>query len=251
MVDMDPRPAPRGGRRSTRCTSSPTAGSLFLNSGEGRRRPTNPESPSHFDDGTTSNADRLGAIGDVVHAIERAGTAPPGRRSPRRRRRQPVFRGSLGGPSCDFWRGAGRASVARGPRRRRPWPVASQYGIGRGATRGRSGHRLRREAAQPHLDVRRDGDVHLPPRARPACPRALPRRGEGNAPDQSGSFIGVAAQARAGSGCISFPGSWVGHRRPAEQLLEADNRLRRRAGTARARRVRARALIGTQSTRSR
>ena len=80
--------------------------------------------------------------------------------------------------------------------------------------------------ARAAVDARRDRDVPLPPRAR-AARRALPRRGQPARPARPPRRL---ARTRASpSTATGSRASWydIGD---AEQLLEADNRLRARAG---------------------
>ena len=171
------------------------------------------------DDGTSSNDDRLGAIGDVAFTLERAGIVD-----------DDVI--VIAGDNLfdydlqdyiDFWRGKGVASAVA-VRDVGDLRLASQYGIV-DARRRRSRDRVRREAAGADKHARRDGDLHLPPRALPLVARYL---AEGNAPDQSGSFIEWLRSREPVYG-YSFAGIWldIGDK---EQLLAADNMLRRAQG---------------------
>ena len=171
------------------------------------------------DDGTTSNDDRLGAIGDVAFTLERAGIDDD------------VI--VIAGDNLfdfglqeyvDFWRGKGGVAAAVAVRDVGDLRLASQYGI-----------------------VELDGDdrvidfVEKPPE--PASTLAatatyiyhrehLPLVGrylaEGNAPDQSGSLIEWLCTREQVYG-YWFTGAWldIGD---AEQLLAADNMLRRAQG---------------------
>ena len=125
------------------------------------------------DDGTTSNEDRLGAIGDIAFVVDRAGLGA--RRPARDRGRQPLrlqprrlrrllARTGRGRRERDR---AVRASAARPAQ-----PVRDRRGRCR-----RPRQELRREAGEPAVQPRRHRDVHLRPRAR--CPPArLSRRGQ-------------------------------------------------------------------------
>ncbi len=170
------------------------------------------------DDGTTSNDDRLGAVGDVSFTIERAGIddhtlVVAG---------DNLFDYSLG-DYVSFWRGKGVASAVAvhdvGDLR-----LASQYGI-----------------VETTADDRIVGFVEKPSRPtstlaatatylyhREHVPLVARYLAEGNAPDQAGSFIEWLHE-REPVYAYSFPGSWVDIGDP-EQLLEADNRLRRAQG---------------------
>ncbi len=171
------------------------------------------------DDGTSSNEDRLGAIGDVAFTLDRAGIVDDdviviaG---------DNLFEYDLQ-DYVDFWRGKGVASAVA-VRDVGDLRLASQYGI-----------------------VELDGDdrviefVEKP--SEPASTLAatatyiyhrehLPLVGrylaEGNAPDQSGSFIEWLRSREPVYG-FWFTGVWldIGDK---EQLLAADNLLRRARG---------------------
>lgn len=170
------------------------------------------------DDGTTSNDDRLGAIGDVAFTLERAGIdddvlVVAG---------DNLFDYSLVDYNT-FWRSKGVASAVAvhdvGDRE-----LASRYGI-----------------VDTTADDRVVGFVEKPDE--PASTLAatatyvyhrehVPLVGrylaEGNTPDQPGSFIAWLHQ-REPVYAYSFPGAWADIGDPA-QLLEADNRLRRAQG---------------------
>ena len=169
------------------------------------------------DDGTTSNEDRLGAIGDVAFTLDAAALDDDvmviaG---------DNLFDYSLQ-DYVDFWRGKGVASAVAirdvGDLR-----LASQYGI-----------------------VELDGDRVISFEEKPASPTTtlcatatyiyhrehlpLVERylREGNAPDQSGSFF-EWLRAREPVYGYTFGGYWldIGDK---EQLLTADNMLRRAQG---------------------
>jgi glucose-1-phosphate thymidylyltransferase len=169
------------------------------------------------DDGTTSNEDRLGAIGDVAFTLDGAAIDDDvmviaG---------DNLFDYSLQ-DYVDFWRGKGVASAVAirdvGDLR-----LASQYGI-----------------------VELDGDRVISFEEKPASPTTtlcatatyiyhrehlpLVRRflDEGNPPDQSGSFVEWLCSREPVYG-YWFTGPWldIGDK---EQLLVADNMLRRAQG---------------------
>ena len=169
------------------------------------------------DDGTTSNEDRLGAIGDVAFTLDGAGINDDvmviaG---------DNLFDYSLQ-DYVDFWRGKAVASAVAirdvGDLR-----LASQYGI-----------------------VELDGDRVISFEEKPASPTTtlcatatyiyhrehlpLVRRflDEGNPPDQSGSFVEWLCSREPVYG-YWFTGPWldIGDK---EQLLVADNMLRRAQG---------------------
>jgi glucose-1-phosphate thymidylyltransferase len=171
------------------------------------------------DDGTRSNDDRLGAIGDVAFTLERAGIVD-----------DDVI--VIAGDNLfdyelqdyiDFWRGKGVASAVA-VRDVGDLRLASQYGI-----------------------VELDGDARIidfvekPPEPRSTLaatatyiyhrehvPLVARYLAEGNAPDQSGSFIEWLRSREPVYG-YSFAGVWldIGDK---EQLLAADNLLRRAHG---------------------
>ena len=111
------------------------------------------------DDGTTSNEDRLGAIGDMLFVIEQAELDDDllviaG---------DNLFEFSLA-DFVAFWRSKGVASAVA-VRDVGSLELASQYGIVELDDDGRV-RRLRREAGRPAVDARGDRDLSLPPRAR-------------------------------------------------------------------------------------
>ena len=171
------------------------------------------------DDGTTSNEDRLGAIGDIRLAIERAGLAGDdllviaG---------DNLFEFSLA-DYVAFWRGKGRASAVAlydcGS-----LELASQYGV-----------------VEVDEDDRIVGFVEKPrdPQStlvatatylyhREHVPLVERYLAEGNPPDQPGNLI-AWLHAREPVYGYRFAGAWfdIGDH---EQLLEADNLLRARLG---------------------
>ena len=171
------------------------------------------------DDGTSSNDDRLGAIGDMQFVIERAGIDDDllviaG---------DNLFEFSL----VEFvalWRSKGTASAVA-VRDVGSLELAQRYGIVELADDGRVA-RLRREAGGPAVDARRDRHVPLPPRACPARPHVSRRRA-----------IRPTSPAGSSAGCTSASPSTAGRSTSGwydigdhEQLLEADNRFRRAQG---------------------
>jgi glucose-1-phosphate thymidylyltransferase len=170
------------------------------------------------DDGTTSNEDRLGAVGDVALTIERAGIGDhtlvvAG---------DNLFEYSLG-DFVSFWRDKGVASAVA-VHDVGDLGLASQYGL-----------------VETTADDRVTAFVEKPPNPtstfaatatyiyhREHVPLVARYLAEGNAPDQSGSFI-EWLYAREPVYAYSFPGSWVDIGDP-QQLLEADNRVRRAQG---------------------
>jgi glucose-1-phosphate thymidylyltransferase len=177
-----------------------------------------PEDVTVHDDGTTSNEDRLGAIGDVAFTLDQAGIDDDviviaG---------DNLFDYNLQ-DYVDFWRGKGVASAVA-VRDVGDLRLASQYGI-----------------------VGLDGDdrviefVEKPPEPtstlaatatyiyhREHVPLVATYLAEGNPPDQSGSFIEWLRSREPVYG-YSFLGIWldIGDK---EQLLAADNMLRGKQG---------------------
>ena len=140
------------------------------------------------DDGTTSNEDRLGAIGDIAFALEQAGIdddvlVVAG---------DNLFDFSLA-DYVDCWRA--RATPAPSPSSTSATcELASQYGVVDVAEDDRIVG-IRREARRPAEHAGRDRDLPLPPRSRPAR-RALPRGGQPARPARQ--LHRLAAPARAG-----------------------------------------------------
>ena len=129
-----------------------------------------PDDVTVHDDGTTSNEDRLGAIGDIAFAIERGGLAGADLFV--------VAGDNLIGYSLrdfvDFWRAKGGSAIAV---HEVADPELLEELRRRRARRGRSGRRLRGEAGRAAEQPRRDGRVSLPRRA-PRAARALSRGGQ-------------------------------------------------------------------------
>jgi glucose-1-phosphate thymidylyltransferase len=170
------------------------------------------------DDGTTTNEDRLGAVGDIAFTIEQAGLDDhllviAG---------DNLFDYSLAGYVA-WWRGKGEASAVAvkdvGDLR-----LASQYGV-----------------LEMDGDERITALVEKPPEPKSTLAATatylfhrahVPLVGrylaDGNPPDLSGAFVEWLVPRQPVYG-YRFQGEWldIGDR---EQLLEADNRLRRRAG---------------------
>ena len=188
------------------------------------------------DDGTSTNEDRLGAIGDVAFTLERAEIDDD------------VL--VIAGDNLfdfelqdyvDFWRGKGVASAVA-VHDVGDLQLASQYGIV-DVGRRRPRRRVRREAGRAGEHARCDRDVHLPPRARPAR-RPVPRRGE--RPRSIRQLLRVAAGARAGLRLLVH--GRVARHRQQGAVARRGQHAAPRAGAARARRVRARRLtVGVDS----
>jgi glucose-1-phosphate thymidylyltransferase len=172
------------------------------------------------DDGTTSNETRLGALGDIRVAVGEAGSAPAVSRD---RRRQSLRALAPGSTSRS---GAARVQSARSPPACRPEPRAP---LRRRRARRRptawSGWRRAGASARRPLSTATylfsQEDLGL-------LDRYLD---EGNLPDPPGRFlIWLAEQGRVFG--FRFSESWLDIGTP-EQLLEADNRYRERAGLPR------------------
>ena len=177
-----------------------------------------PEDVTVHDDGTTSNEDRLGAIGDIAFTIERAGLS--------RRGLLLVAGDNLMGYSLPeyvaFWREKGGSAIAvyevGGP-----LPAST-------VRRGRAGRPRSRRRPRGKARRSRRATSPRPPRTSTAVPTSSCWRylGEGNAPDAPGNFA-VWLHTRAPLYGYRFSGEWrdIGD---IGQLLDADNLLRGRAG---------------------
>jgi len=172
------------------------------------------------DDRTHSNADRLGAIGDLRYVIEHAGLegddlfVVAG---------DNLFDFSLE-DFVSFWRSRGGSAI--GVHDVGDLALARQYGVVE-LDEGDRVVSLVEKPAQPRSTL-----ASIAAYLFPAEHAALVRDylDEGNAPDQPGRFV-VWLYPRAPVHGYRFEGDWldIGDR---SQLLEADNRMRRRAGLA-------------------
>ena len=181
--------------------------------------------------GRRSNDDRLGAIGDVAFTLERAGIVD-----------DDVI--VIAGDNLfdydlqdyiDFWRGKGVASAVA-VRDVGDLRLASQYGIVDLDDDDRVIDFVEKPArAGKH--ARRDGDLHLPPRAS-AARRALSRRGQRARPVRQ--LHRMAPLARAGLRLL-VRRELARHRRQGAAARRGQH-APASAGPARARRVRARDL---------
>jgi glucose-1-phosphate thymidylyltransferase len=169
-------------------------------------------------DGTTTNEDRLGAIGDLRLTIERAGIDDDllviaG---------DNLFDFSLAG-YVSWWRGKGRASAVAlydvGDLR-----LASQYGVVELDEAERIVE-FEEKPERPRSTLATTATYLFHREHVPLIGRYLD---EGNPPDPPGRFIGWLLEREPVYG-YRFEGAWldIGD---LEQLLEADNRMRRRAG---------------------
>ena len=149
------------------------------------------------DDGTVSNEDRLGAIGDIAFVLERIGAGDDllviaG---------DNLFDFALG-DFVAFARGKGGGQRGRGLRLRRP--RAGHALRRRRAGRERPRRRVRGEAVRAAQHAGRDRGLHLSAGARPAR-RALPRRGQ--SPGPAGASRSPGSIPASPSTATGFPGA--------------------------------------------
>jgi glucose-1-phosphate thymidylyltransferase len=170
------------------------------------------------DDGTASNADRLGAIGDIAFVLQRTGTDDDllviaG---------DNLFDFSLA-DYVGFWRGKGIASAVAvydcGD-----LELARQYGVVEVGEDGRVVG-FEEKPSEPRSTLAATAAYLYHRDHVPLVERYL---AEGNPPDQPGRLIGWLWPREPVYG-YSFVGAWFDIGNP-EQLLEADNRLRARVG---------------------
>ncbi|MEX2210719.1 MAG: nucleotidyltransferase family protein [Gaiellaceae bacterium] len=171
------------------------------------------------DDTTTSNEDRLGAIGDIQFVLDRAGLAGDDLLAVAG---DNLFDFSL----ADFaawWRQKGRASALAVYDVGDPL-LARQYGIVElGSDKRVVGFVEKPEAPASTLAATATYLYH-----RDHVPLVERYLAEGNPADQPGNFI-AWLHAREPVYAYELPGEWYDIGTP-EQLHEADNRLRARAG---------------------
>ncbi len=173
-----------------------------------------------YDDGTTSNEDRLGAVGDLRLAIKEAGLEDDelvvlaG---------DNLFDFSLLG-FVEWWRTKARPSSAVPLHDVGDLELATHYGI---ADTGADDRIVRfvEKPSEPPSTLAATLIYLLPPEHVRLVATYLD---EGQSPDNAGSFLGWLAEREPVYG-YRFEGTWydIGDR---AQLLEADNRLRRLAG---------------------
>ena len=172
------------------------------------------------DDETTSNEDRLGAVGDLNLVIETAGLRDDellvlaG---------DNLFELSLPG-FVEWWRAKPRPSSAVPLHNVGDLELATQYGIADVDDHDRI-VRFVEKPSDPASTLASTLIYLLPPEHVQLIRTYLD---EGESPDNAGSFLGWLAGREPVYG-FRFEGSWfdIGDR---EQLLEADNRMRRLAG---------------------
>ncbi len=172
------------------------------------------------DDGTTSNDDRLGAVGDlrlVIDAAELEGEELLVLAGDN------LFELSL--PRfVEWWRAKPQPASAVPLHDVGDVELATHYGIADTDAEERI-VRFVEKPSDPHSTLAATLIYLLPPEHVRLVTKYLD---EGQSPDNAGSFLGWLAQREPVYG-YRFDGSWydIGN---LEQLLEADNRLRRSAG---------------------
>jgi glucose-1-phosphate thymidylyltransferase len=172
-----------------------------------------------WNDGTMSNEDRLGAVGDMRFAIEQAGLAGEDLL---------VIAGdNLIGYSLEdyvgFWRGKAGGSAISVHRVADP-ELIKQYGV---VELGEDDRiiSLEEKPSQPRSDLAATAAYLYPAEHAALIDQYLD---EGNPPDAPGNFL-VWLYPRAPVYGYRFEGEWMDIGDP-EQLLEADNRMRARLG---------------------
>jgi len=177
-----------------------------------------PEDVIVHDDGTTSNEDRLGAIGDIAFAIERGGLEGEDLMI--------VAGDNLIGYSLadfvDFWRAKDGSAIA--VREIEDRELLRQYGVVEIDANDRVVG-LEEKPAQPKSDLAATASYVYRADHIAQLPRYLE---EGNPPDAPGNFM-VWLHTREPVYGYRVSGEWhdIGD---LGQLLEADNLLRERAG---------------------
>lgn len=173
-----------------------------------------------LNDGTTSNEDRLGAIGDIRFAIEEADLAGE--------ELLVVAGDNLIEYSLEdfvrFWRGKGEGAAAIAVHRIADTELIKQYGVAELDADDRVVS-LEEKPAEPKSDLAATAAYVYRPEH---LALIEPYLEEGNPPDAPGHFV-VWLYTRAPVYGYRFEGAWMDIGDP-EQLLEADNRLRARLG---------------------
>ena len=179
-----------------------------------------PHGVSVYDDGTSSNEDRLGAVGDLWLVVEQAGLQDDeliilaG---------DNLFEFSL--PRfVDWWRAKPQPASAVPLHDVGDLELATQYGIADTDGEDRIVRFVEKPSDPPSTLA--STLVYLMPPEHVRLVRTY--LDEGQSPDNAGSFLGWLAGREPVYG-YRFEGAWydIGDH---EQLLEADNRLRRSAG---------------------
>jgi len=170
------------------------------------------------DDGTSSNDDRLGAVGDIAFTLERVGVGDDvlviaG---------DNLFDFALE-DFVEFWRGKGAASAVA-VHDVGDLELATQYGIVAVGGDDRIVDFVEKPAQPPSTLAATATYIYH----REHVPLVAQYLAEGNAPDQAGSFV-AWLQEREPVYAYWFTGVWldIGDR---DQLLAADNMLRRAQG---------------------
>jgi glucose-1-phosphate thymidylyltransferase len=177
-----------------------------------------PEDVTVLDDGTTSNEDRLGAIGDIAFALERGGPANDDLLI--------VAGDNLIGYSLaglvEFWRSKGGSALA--VREVADRALMTQYGVVELDEDDRV-IGLEEKPAEPKTNLAATASYVYRADHLALLPRYLE---EGNPPDAPGNFIAWLHSREPVYG-YRVAGEWhdIGD---LGQLLEADNLLRERAG---------------------
>jgi glucose-1-phosphate thymidylyltransferase len=173
-----------------------------------------------YDDGTSSNADRLGAIGDIAFVLERAG----GEDDLLVIAGDNLFDFRLG-EFVDFWREKGTASAVAvydcGD-----LELATHYGVVEAGEDDRVVS-FEEKPSEPRSALVATACYLYHREHVPLIERYL---AQGNPPDQPGRLIAWLQEREPVYG-YRFPGLWYDVGNP-EQLLEADNRWRGNIGLA-------------------
>jgi glucose-1-phosphate thymidylyltransferase len=172
-----------------------------------------------WNDGTTSNEDRLGAIGDIEFTIEEAGLEGE---------ELMVIAGDNLieydlGDFVSFWRGKGDGAAMAVHQVRDP-ELIKQYGVVEVDENDRVVG-LEEKPAHPRSDLAATAAYLFRPEDASLVPTYL---AEGSPPDAPGNFL-VWLHARGPVYGYRFEGGWMDIGDP-QQLLEADNLMRRRLG---------------------
>ena len=175
-----------------------------------------------WNDGTTSNDDRLGAVGDMRFTVEEAGLEGE---------ELMVVAGDnlIGyglGDFVEFWRGKGGGAAMAVHRVTDP-ELIKQYGVVELDENDRI-VALEEKPAAPRSDLAATAAYLFPAEHAALLPRYL---AEGNPPDAPGNFL-VWLHTREPVYGYRFEGGWMDIGDP-QQLLEADNLMRGRMGLPR------------------
>ncbi len=179
-----------------------------------------PHGVAVHDDGTTSNDDRLGAVGDLALVVDRAGL---GGEELLVLAGDNLFELSLAG-LAGWWREKPQPASAVAVHDVGDVELATHYGIV-GLDDGERVASFVEKPSDPPSTLASTLVYLLPPQHVRLVARYLE---EGQSPDNAGSFLGWLSRREPVYG-YRFDGRWydIGNR---DQLLEADNRLRRLTG---------------------